>query len=1019
MPATRKSRRTKAKAAAAEAPEEVPVASPVEETETSTAPEEVPVSEATPEVSGDNVAIEEVAAAVPEKEEIEEVPQKEEVEEVPQKEEVQGEVQEEVKEKTETSEVPTENMDTSAPVVVETTEEVKDETPVSMDTDVSANKVEVEEKVEEQSKEEAVAGSTETEEIKGEESIKEVVEQTDKEAEQRAVVQEIVKKEEKRKEAKKEEERALDDPLPVDKEPTPEEQVEIDAAIAAFKGKFDKRLGLVLVDLPESTEEEIKELLQEYGTIGHIDLATKEGLTTARVKFENGDQACAARTGLATKQFKEKPVTVKPFPMDNVVFIGSLPLDLSEVDFTDLCKSVVQPEWVFLVHSMITGKFKGYGLAEFATADQANQARFKIKGRIVGGRPARVEKVFSCMDDVEKTQSRTLFVDKLPNDFKDTAHLRQLFTHCGIIQFCQISLFPQGYSRGFAMIDYETWQEADKAQKLFNNYRLHGHNMRVGFGNPTKIASLTMGQPVSMPFPMGVRGPAGMLPMRPGFMMGGMGPRPGWNPMMMMGRGGPMRGPHEGMLPDPIRGHGPRGPPYGMPGYGPRGPHGGRMPGAPLLSGPPGRAVTPPMGAAQGLIGSGQIMRPGMPQGGPRPDMAAGPRPVYGGAAPGAALPGRGLLTNPTAQSIPTPAGSTATPVPKADEAEAAAPPGMGSIHPSRLAAMGVAGATAVSSSYNQRPAPSSGAASQYRAPAEQGTRAPFNQHQSQYSQQQGGQYNQQPQQQQAQFGGYGQGQAASNGPYKAPAQAPYGGYAQPQPNAQPPAASGTYGTYGVYGDQAKAQQQTQAAAYAQPQAQAAAQPQSTTQTNATATTAQQKAYQQQYHTYAQQYFQYYGQWPAGYTPPTGTAPAVAAPVATQSAAPVSYAQGAQAASAIPTAAAAPVGAAAYSQYYNQYSQQAAAATTATPTTTDTAQTGDAAAWQTYYAQLAAYQKQQQQAAAGSQAYPQPQAGAQAPYTAGYGAQAAGQPQGYPQSAVPQQYGAPGQAAGYPGVQQP
>ena len=75
---------------------------------------------------------------------------------------------------------------------------------------------------------------------------------------------------------------------------------------------------------------------------------------------------------------------------------------------------------------------------EFATRDEAAQAKLALATRVVGQRSLRVDFADNGMQTCDDLQSRTLFVDRLPKGFVDDDALRDKFSTCGIVNFCQV-----------------------------------------------------------------------------------------------------------------------------------------------------------------------------------------------------------------------------------------------------------------------------------------------------------------------------------------------------------------------------------------------------------------------------------------------------------------------------------------------------------------------------------------------------------------------------------------------------
>eukprot|EP00041_Stephanoeca_diplocostata_P006823 m.94733 g.94733 ORF g.94733 m.94733 type:complete len:510 (+) comp16566_c0_seq1:353-1882(+) len=90
--------------------------------------------------------------------------------------------------------------------------------------------------------------------------------------------------------------------------------------------------------------------------------------------------------------------------------------------------------------------------------------------------------------------SRTLFIDRIPRTFVDEAALYALCdVPKGQLEFCQVAYSSgrsnSGKCRGFALCDYATCEDAEKAYDMINGASLGTTVIRVAFANPAKLGS--------------------------------------------------------------------------------------------------------------------------------------------------------------------------------------------------------------------------------------------------------------------------------------------------------------------------------------------------------------------------------------------------------------------------------------------------------------------------------------------------------------------------------------------------
>lgn len=123
---------------------------------------------------------------------------------------------------------------------------------------------------------------------------------------------------------------------------------------------------------------------------------------------------------------------------DSLLFVGNLSCTYTSDDLYRLFQPHGDILRCFVVCSLSTGLSKGYGFVEFASRDEAAQAKLQLATKVVGQRSIRVDFADNGMQTCEDLHSRTLFVDRLPKGFVDDNILRDKFSNFGIVNFCQV-----------------------------------------------------------------------------------------------------------------------------------------------------------------------------------------------------------------------------------------------------------------------------------------------------------------------------------------------------------------------------------------------------------------------------------------------------------------------------------------------------------------------------------------------------------------------------------------------------
>ncbi len=73
------------------------------------------------------------------------------------------------------------------------------------------------------------------------------------------------------------------------------------------------------------------------------------------------------------------------------LYVGNLPFQTTETDLQDLFAQAGEVVSVTIVADRETGRSRGFGFVEFATEDEAQQAKQRFNGMEFGGRTLRVD----------------------------------------------------------------------------------------------------------------------------------------------------------------------------------------------------------------------------------------------------------------------------------------------------------------------------------------------------------------------------------------------------------------------------------------------------------------------------------------------------------------------------------------------------------------------------------------------------------------------------------------------------
>lgn len=114
-------------------------------------------------------------------------------------------------------------------------------------------------------------------------------------------------------------------------------------------------------------------------------------------------------------------------------------MDHDRCYFQDLLLPMGKISRCFLLRSTKTGYMKGCGFVEFDNREEGKNTKESLTGRFLRGRIVRTDWAPLIMNNYEELHSRTLFIDRIPKDLFDSNILRELFSQCGKVLFCDVS----------------------------------------------------------------------------------------------------------------------------------------------------------------------------------------------------------------------------------------------------------------------------------------------------------------------------------------------------------------------------------------------------------------------------------------------------------------------------------------------------------------------------------------------------------------------------------------------------
>ncbi|XP_067996924.1 ribonucleoprotein PTB-binding 2 isoform X1 [Melanerpes formicivorus] len=257
---------------------------------------------------------------------------------------------------------------------------------------------------------------------------------------------------------------------------------EVAKRLASTRQELSNRRKILLRNLPaESSSQEIHDLFKEYEIkYCYVDRNKR----TAFVTLLNGEQAQNAIQKFHQYSLRGKEISVQLQPTDALLCITNLPISLTLEEFEELVRAYGNVERCFLVYSEATGHSKGYGFVEYMKKDSAAKARLELLGKQL-----EENTLFAQWMDVNQLttnliHSKCLCVDKLQKDHADSKDLLQAFSLKYKPVFCQFAQDEDSCIGDFAVVEYETAEQAEEVQEVTDGITIKGKRVHVSYCAP-------------------------------------------------------------------------------------------------------------------------------------------------------------------------------------------------------------------------------------------------------------------------------------------------------------------------------------------------------------------------------------------------------------------------------------------------------------------------------------------------------------------------------------------------------
>ncbi|XP_053858328.1 LOW QUALITY PROTEIN: ribonucleoprotein PTB-binding 1, partial [Vidua macroura] len=292
--------------------------------------------------------------------------------------------------------------------------------------------------------------------------------------------------------------------LAPEEELPPLDPAEVRSRLEHSERQLRNRRKVLIRGLPaDVSNQDIHELLKDY-ELKYCFVDKHKG--TAFVTLLTAEQAASAIARFQGCTLRQRQLRLQLQPSEAVLCVANLPRLLTQPQFEELLRPFGSLERCFLVYSRATGHSKGYGFVEFMRRDAAARARSELQGRRLGTRALHVHWADAARLGPELLHSRCLCVDRLPRGFCDLQRLRAVFEGTCAPSFCQLAFGQDGQPKGFAVLEFESPEAAERAQLATDGFPLAGQRLRVSFCAPgpsgrSTLAALLAAQATVSPQP--------------------------------------------------------------------------------------------------------------------------------------------------------------------------------------------------------------------------------------------------------------------------------------------------------------------------------------------------------------------------------------------------------------------------------------------------------------------------------------------------------------------------------------
>lgn len=248
--------------------------------------------------------------------------------------------------------------------------------------------------------------------------------------------------------------------------------------------------SLYIGDLvPEVTEALLFEIFNAVGPVASVrvcrDAATRRSLGYAYCNFHRVEDAERALDTMNFKNIRNRPCRIMWSHRDpslrrtgvGNIFVKNL---AKAIDNKSLYDTFSMFGNILSCKVSVNGKREslGYGFVHYESEEAAQSAIARVDGKVIAGQKVSVQQFKSKKERGSTTGNFTnVYVKNIPDITPEK--LQELFVKAGVITSTMIAKDPEGKSKGFGFINFETIEQAIAAVELMNGEEVDGKKLYV------------------------------------------------------------------------------------------------------------------------------------------------------------------------------------------------------------------------------------------------------------------------------------------------------------------------------------------------------------------------------------------------------------------------------------------------------------------------------------------------------------------------------------------------------------